>query len=118
METEATLLSARDQHLASESAGKSPEQALATLTAEPGSRTQNGAEAILDLLRANGTDCVFASHRGAMVAMGEAKTQSVPFVRKRSRIASAPFCVRDTGSAVSVASACSRLFPALSEARG
>src|SRR6516225_3605294 len=72
METEATQLSARDQHLASESAGKSPEQALVTLTAEPVSRTQNGAEAILDLLRTNGTDCVFASPIATMAPLWEA----------------------------------------------
>jgi carboxymethylenebutenolidase len=35
METQATLSSAWDQHLASEFAAKSPEQALATMTAEP-----------------------------------------------------------------------------------
>jgi carboxymethylenebutenolidase len=35
MRTEATLSSAWDQHLASEFAAKSPEQALATMTAEP-----------------------------------------------------------------------------------
>jgi hypothetical protein len=35
MVTEGTLSSAWDQHLASEFAAKSPEQALATMTAEP-----------------------------------------------------------------------------------
>jgi carboxymethylenebutenolidase len=35
MDTEGTLSSAWDQHLASEFAAKSPEQALATMTAEP-----------------------------------------------------------------------------------
>jgi hypothetical protein len=35
MATEGTLSSAWDQHLASEFAAKSPEQALATMTAEP-----------------------------------------------------------------------------------
>jgi carboxymethylenebutenolidase len=35
METEKTLSSAWDQHLASEFAAKSPEQALATMTAQP-----------------------------------------------------------------------------------
>jgi carboxymethylenebutenolidase len=35
MQTERTLSSAWDQHLASEFAAKSPEQALATMTAEP-----------------------------------------------------------------------------------
>jgi carboxymethylenebutenolidase len=35
METDRTLSSARDRHLASEFAAKSPEQALATMSAEP-----------------------------------------------------------------------------------
>jgi putative SOS response-associated peptidase YedK len=39
-----------------------------------------------------------ASHRGAIVAMGEAKTQSVPFVRKRWQKQGAgrkqPYCIR------------------------
>jgi hypothetical protein len=42
------------------------------MTAEPVSRTQNGAEAILDLLRTNGTDCVFASPIATMAPLWEA----------------------------------------------
>src|SRR6516225_9496282 len=57
MGTEGTLLSAWDQHLASE---------------DLVSRTQNGAEVILELLRTNGTDCVFASPIATMAPLWEA----------------------------------------------
>ena len=69
METERTRSSAWDQPLASEIAAKSAEQALATTAAEPVSHTRNGAEVILDLLRTNGTDCVFASPIATMAPL-------------------------------------------------
>ena len=49
METEETLSNAWDQHLASEFAAKSPEQAPATMKEDVVSRTRNGAEVSLEL---------------------------------------------------------------------
>src|SRR6516165_4065853 len=72
MATEGTLSSAWEQHLASEIAAKSPEQALATMAAEPVSHTRNGAEVILNLMRTNGTDCIFASPIATMAPLWEA----------------------------------------------
>ena len=72
METEGTLSSAWDQPLASEFAPKSADQALATIKEDVVSRTRNGAEVILDLLRTNGIDCVFASPIATMAPLWEA----------------------------------------------
>jgi acetolactate synthase-1/2/3 large subunit len=72
METERTLSSAWDQHLTSEFAAKSPKQASATMKENVASRTQNGAEVILELLQTNGTECIFASPIATMAPLWEA----------------------------------------------
>jgi acetolactate synthase-1/2/3 large subunit len=72
METEGTMPSAWDQHLSSEFAAKSADQALATMKEDVVSHTPNGAEVILDLLRTNGTDCIFASPIATMAPLWEA----------------------------------------------
>src|SRR5262245_59092678 len=72
MATDGALSNSWEQHLDSEFASKSPEQALTTTTAEPVSHTQNGAEVILELLRTNGVDCVFASPIATMAPLWEA----------------------------------------------
>src|SRR5262249_3891841 len=41
-----------------------------------------------------------ASHKGAIVAMGEAKTQSMPLARRSSRMTSAPFWLCDMTSSL------------------
>jgi hypothetical protein len=76
METEGTLSSAWEQHLASEIAAESPEQAPATIKEDVVSRPQNGAEVILELLRTNGTDCIFASPIATMAPLWEARAGS------------------------------------------
>ena len=72
METEGTPSSAWDQHLALEFAAKSADSALATTKEDVVSHTQNGAEVIFELLRTNGTDCVFASPIATMAPLWEA----------------------------------------------
>ena len=64
MGTEGTQSSVWDQHVGAGFAAKRPEQALATI--------QNGAEVILELLRTNGTDCIFASPIATMAPLWEA----------------------------------------------
>ena len=66
------MSSAWDQHLASEFAAKSADQAVATMKEDVVSRTGNGAEVILEFLRTNGTDCVFASPIATMAPLWEA----------------------------------------------
>ena len=72
MGTEGTLSSAWNQHLDLEFAAKSADSALPTMKEDLVSHTQNGAEAILELLRSNGTDCVFASPIATMAPLWEA----------------------------------------------
>ena len=72
METEGTMSSAWDQHPGPELTAKSADQALATMKEDVVSRTQNGAEVILELLRTNGIDCAFASPIATMAPLWEA----------------------------------------------
>src|SRR5262245_23042458 len=75
MATESTLSSAWDQHLASECAAKSPEQAIATMTAEP------YVNEVALMIGGRGRDEVLAFYRNHFLSQIPTDMETVPVSR-------------------------------------